>query len=90
MGILDKAVEKYGERQLDQAQEELAELIVAISKYKRVSAKGERQLRESIGIVIEKVANMICIETEDGLKAVNVKTIVNIFKYEKKVECEFM
>ena len=31
MGILDKAVEKYGERQLDQAQEELAELIVAIS-----------------------------------------------------------
>lgn len=90
MGILDKAVEKYGERQLDQAQEELAELIVAISKYKRVSAKGERQLRESIGIVIEKVANMICIETEDGFKAVNVKTIVNIFKYEKKVECEFM
>ncbi|MBP3930693.1 MAG: hypothetical protein J6D47_14170 [Peptostreptococcaceae bacterium] len=53
-------------------------------------AKGERQLRESIGIVIEKVANMICIETEDGFKAVNVKTIVNIFKYEKKVECEFM
>ncbi len=33
---------------------------------------------------------MICIETEDGFKAVNVKTIVNIFKYEKKVECEFM
>ena len=40
MGILDKAVEKYGERQLDQAQEELAELIVAISKYKRAVAKG--------------------------------------------------
>ena len=27
MGILDRAVEKYGERQLDQAQEELAELV---------------------------------------------------------------
>ena len=39
MGILDRAVEKYGERQLDQAQEELAELIVAISKYKRAAAK---------------------------------------------------
>lgn len=39
MGILDRAVEKYGERQLDQAQEELAELIVAISKYKRAVDK---------------------------------------------------
>ena len=53
-------------------------------------AKGEKQLREAIGILIEKVPNMICIETEDGFKAVNVKTIVNIFKYEKESECEFM
>ena len=53
-------------------------------------AKGEKQLREAIGILIGKVPNMICIETEDAFKAVNVKTIVNIFKYEKESECEFM
>ena len=47
-------------------------------------AKGERQLRESIGIIIDQVANMICIETEDGFKTFNVKTIANIFKYEKE------
>ena len=38
---MNRAVEKYGERQLDQAQEELAELIVAISKYKRLVSLGE-------------------------------------------------
>ena len=39
MDILEMAIEKYGEKQLDQAQEELAELIVAISKYKRNVSK---------------------------------------------------
>lgn len=59
MGILDKAVEKYGERQLDQCQEELAELIVAISKYKRVSAKEEGRTRvRAINDVIEEIADV--------------------------------
>ena len=39
MDILEMAIEKYGEKQLDQAQEELAELIVAISKFKRNVSK---------------------------------------------------
>lgn len=33
--IIKQAVEKFGNKQLDIAQEELAELIQAISKYKR-------------------------------------------------------
>lgn len=59
MGILDRAVEKYRERQLDQCQEELAELIVAISKYKRVSAKEEgRTIVRAINDVIEEIADV--------------------------------
>lgn len=57
MGILDKAVEKYGERQLDQAQEELAELIVAISKYKRAVDK-DRNTDKSVIDVIEEIADV--------------------------------
>ena len=52
MDILEKAVEKYGEKQLDQAQEELAELIVAISKYKRNAHK------LTIANVIEEIADV--------------------------------
>ena len=57
MGILDRAVEKYGERQLDQAQEELAELIVAISKYKRAVDK-DRNTDKSVIDVIEEIADV--------------------------------
>ena len=57
MGILDRAVEKYGERQLDQAQEELAELIVAISKYKRAVDK-DRNTYKSVIDVIEEIADV--------------------------------
>ena len=57
MGILDQAVEKYGERQLDQCQEELAELIVAISKYKRAVAKGLYK-DKALTDVIEEIADV--------------------------------
>lgn len=57
MGILDRAVEKYGERQLDQAQEELAELIVAISKYKRAVDK-DRNTDKVVIDVIEEIADV--------------------------------
>ncbi|WP_195951668.1 hypothetical protein [Clostridium saudiense] len=57
MGILDRAVEKYGERQLDQAQEELAELIVAISKYKRAAAK-DKNIDKAVIDVIEEIADV--------------------------------
>ena len=52
MDILEMAIEKYGERQLDQAQEELAELIVAISKHKRNANK------LTIANVIEEIADV--------------------------------
>lgn len=57
MGILYRAVEKYGERQLDQAQEELAELIVAISKYKRAAAK-DKNIDKAVIDVIEEIADV--------------------------------
>ena len=57
MGILDRAVEKYGERQLDQAQEELAELIVAISNYKRAVDK-DRNTDKAVIDVIEEIADV--------------------------------
>ena len=57
MRILDRAVEKYGERQLDQAQEELAELIVAISKYKRAAAK-DKNIDKAVIDVIEEIADV--------------------------------
>lgn len=57
MSILDKAIEKYGERQLDQAQEELAELIVAISKYKRAVANNKNTDKAVIN-VIEEIADV--------------------------------
>lgn len=52
MDILEIAIEKYGEKQLDQAQEELAELIVAISKHKRNANK------LTIANVIEEIADV--------------------------------
>ena len=52
MDILEMAIEKYGEKQLDQAQEELAELIVAISKHKRNANK------LTIANVIEEIADV--------------------------------
>ena len=52
MDILEKAIEKYGEKQLDQAQEELAELIVAINKHKRNANK------LTIANVIEEIADV--------------------------------
>lgn len=57
MSILEKAIEKYGERQLDQAQEELAELIVAISKYKRAIANNKNTDKAVID-VIEEIADV--------------------------------
>ena len=80
MGILDKAVEKYGERQLDQAQEELAELIVAISKYKRVSAKEEgRTIVRAINDVIEEIADVrIMIKQVMMLLDINETEVSNI------------
>lgn len=57
MGILDRAVEKYGERQLDQAQEELAELIVAISKYKRAVDK-DKNIDKAVIDIIEEIADV--------------------------------
>lgn len=72
MGILDRAIEKYGEKQLDQTQEELAELIVAISKYKRAVAK-EDNVELAVVNVIEEIADvnimikqiMIMLDIED-------------------------
>lgn len=57
MNILEKAVEKYGEKQLDQAQEELAELIVAISKYKRAAANNSNK-EMTITNIIEEIADV--------------------------------
>lgn len=57
MDILEKAIEKYGEKQLDQAQEELAELIVAISKYKRAAANNSNK-EMTITNIIEEIADV--------------------------------
>ena len=66
MDILEKAIEKYGEKQLDQAQEELAELIVAISKYKRnVSKLTTANIIEEIAdvrIMLKQVMMLLNIE----------------------------
>lgn len=78
MGILDKAVEKYGERQLDQCQEELAELIVAISKYKRAVAKGLYK-DKALTDVIEEIADVrIMIKQVMMLLDINETEVSNI------------
>lgn len=78
MGILDKAVEKYGERQLDQCQEELAELIVAISKYKRAVAKGLYK-DKALTDVIEEIADVrIMIKQVMMLLDINETEVRNI------------
>ena len=90
MGILDKAIEKYGERQLDQAQEELAELIVAISKYKRAAAKDINKDKTIID-VIEEIADvrimikqiMLMLDTKE-VKINNVE-ISKIKRLEKRM-----
>lgn len=82
MGILDKAVERYGENQLDQAQEELAELIVAISKYKRAVAKGLYK-DKAITDVIEEVAD-VTIMIKQIMMLLNIsKTEVNNIEISK-------
>lgn len=81
MGILDKAVEKYGERQLDQCQEELAELIVATSKYKRAVAKGTGEMK-AITDVIEEIADVrIMIKQVMMLLDINETEVSNIETY---------
>ena len=78
MGILDKAVEKYGENQLDQAQEDLAELIVAISKYKRAVAKGLYK-DKALTDVIEEIADVtIMIKQVMMLLNISNKEVNNI------------
>lgn len=73
MNILEKAVEKYGEKQLDQAQEELAELIVAISKYKR------NENKFTISNVIEEIADV-------NIMIKQVMMLLNIEELEVKSE----
>lgn len=73
MNILEKAVEKYGEKQLDQAQEELAELIVAISKYKRNKNKF------TISNVIEEIADV-------NIMIKQVMMLLDIKEFEVKSE----
>lgn len=51
--ILSKAIAKYGENQLDIAQEELSELIQAISKIKRYPNSKDAQLN-----LIEEIADV--------------------------------
>ena len=63
--IIQKAVDKYGEKQLDIAQEEFAELIQALSKYKRAITPEE--FRHAKIMVIEELVdayimlNQICL-----------------------------
>lgn len=73
MNILEKAVEKYGEKQLDQAQEELAELIVAISKYKR------NENKFTISNVIEEIADV-------NIMIKQVMMLLDIKEFEVKSE----
>ena len=73
MDILEKAIEKYGEKQLDQAQEELAELIVAISKYKR------NENKFTISNVIEEIADV-------NIMIKQVMMLLDITEFEVKSE----
>ena len=73
MNILEKVVEKYGEKQLDQAQEELAELIVAISKYKR------NENKFTILNVIEEIADV-------NIMIKQVMMLLDIKEFEVKSE----
>ena len=73
MDILEKAIEKYGEKQLDQAQEELAELIVAISKYKR------NEYKFTISNVIEEIADV-------NIMIKQVMMLLDIKEFEVKSE----
>ena len=73
MDILEKAIEKYGEKQLDQAQEELAELIVAISKYK------SNENKFTISNVIEEIADV-------NIMIKQVMMLLDIKEFEVKSE----
>lgn len=73
MDILEKAIEKYGEKQLDQVQEELAELIVAISKYKR------NENKFTISNVIEEIADV-------NIMIKQVMMLLDIKEFEVKSE----
>ena len=80
MVILDKAIEKYGERQLDQAQEELAELIVAISKYKRAVANRNGNIEiKAINDVVEEIADVrIMIKQVMMLLGISERAVSNV------------
>lgn len=80
MGILDKAIEQFGEKQLDQAQEELAELIVAISKYKRAVANGSGNSEiKAINDVVEEIADVrIMIKQVMMLLGISERAVSNV------------
>ena len=91
--ILEKAIEKYGDRQLDQAQEELAELIVAISKYKRAAAN-EAGKDKALVNVIEEIADVkimikqVMMILDISETEVNNFEVDKINRLEKRVEKE--
>lgn len=70
-----KAINHYGIKQLDQLQEELAELIVAINKYKRGFQEGKKN-------IIEEIADVeIMIKQVKYLLAIDIKQVDNIKEY---------
>ena len=86
--ILTKAISKYGEKQLDIAQEECAELIQAISKWKRYrSTKAKLNIIEEVAdvtIMLEQLKVMFGITEEIFNDGIDCK----LDRLEKRMEGE--
>lgn len=76
--VLNKAIAKYGENQLDIAQEELSELIQAISKVKRYPNSKDAQLNlieeiADVSIMIEQLQMYFGISNQTVLDEIDCK-----------------
>lgn len=62
--VYDRALEKWGEfSQLDQALEEMAELMLAINKYKRTKMDLSKNKEQILNNLIEEIADVkMCVE----------------------------
>ncbi len=77
MSILEKAIDKYGkDNQLNMVQEECAELIQAISKYKRaIASKNVNATRSSRENIVEELADVMIMQEQ-------LKIMLNITEFE--------
>lgn len=87
--VYERAINEWGEfSQLDQAIEEMAELIVALNKYKRTNMDLSKRKDEIMENLIEEIADTkMCIEQLEMMFGKDKVSVMLDKKMQKFLEC---